>query len=320
MKRWVSVLLVAVLSAPVAGWSQAVYPSKTVRMVVPLPPGGSNDVVARILAEHMSKSWGQPVVVENKPGANTIIGVNTVLSNPPDGHTLLIGVTSTYTMNPLVDPKLSYDPVRDLMPVTMLADHPDVIAVNPNVPARTLEELIALAKREPGKLNYGTPAVTFQVVVEGFSQKVGIEMMHIPFKGSGPTVEALIAGEIQVAFLDPPAVVSNIRAGRVRALAVSSTQRVSYLPDVPTVDEAGVPGYQATMWVGLFVRAGTAPEIVAKLHKDAAEILRMPAVSKRLESVGLTAVANSPSEFAAYLKEESSRYAPVVKAANIRTR
>jgi tripartite-type tricarboxylate transporter receptor subunit TctC len=294
------------------------YPSKQVRMVVPFPPGASNDIMARIAAQRMSQAWGQPVVVENRPGANTIIGAEMVVKSPPDGHTLLIGASSTYTVNPALYPKLPYDPVRDLAPVTLMGSLALVIAVNPAVQANTIGELIALAKSRPRQINYGTPTVTFHVAVESFSQRVGMQTTRVPYNGSVPTVTGLIAGDIQFVFMDPPPVIPQIKAGKVRAIAVTSLQRVPYLPDVPTVSESGVPGFELIFWTGLFAPSATPREIIGRVQAEAARAMHAPENRERFATMGIVPVGNTPEEFAALLKVEAARYAKVIKEANIK--
>lgn len=294
------------------------FPTRPIRLIVPLPPGGSNDLLARYLALKLTEAWGQPVLVENRPGGNTIIGTEQVVNAPADGHTLLIGVTSTYTINPLIYSKLSYDPVRDLSPVTMIGDHALIVAVNPSVPASSLRELIDLAKSQPGRLNYGTPTVTFQVVIEEFNQAAGVKSNHIPYKGSVPMLTGLLAGDLQFVFIDPPPALPHLRAGKLRALAVTSANRAPYLPDVPTVAEAGISGYAAALWIGLFAPSATPRAIVTKLQQEVSRIVRSPEGRERFAALGISPVGGTSEEFLTYLKAEAIRYAPVIRATNIR--
>ncbi len=318
MKKIIRAVLALALCNACAVLAQtAAFPTKPMRLVVPLPPGGSNDLIARHVAQKFGESWGHPVVVENRPGANTIIGTEQVVKSAPDGHTLLIGVTSTWNINPVIYPKLSYEPARDLAPVTMLGNHALIIAVNPAVPANSLRELVALAKAQPGKLNYGTPAVSFHVVVETFSEAAGARFNRVPYKGSVPALAGLLGGDLQFVFIDPPPALPHIRAGKLRALAVTSTRRTSYLPDVPTVAEAGIPGFEAVFWIGLFAPAATPRDVIAKLQQEASRAVLGPEGRERMAALGIDPVGNSPEEFAAYLKAEGARYAPVIRAANI---
>ena len=312
-------LVVALAGTAIAAhaFAQSTYPAKQVRMVVAFPPGASNDIMGRIVAQRMSQTWGQPVVVENRPGANTIIGAEIVVKAPPDGHTLLIGASSTYTVNPALYPKLPYDPVRDLVPVTLLGSLPLVIAVNPSVPANNMGELIALAKAKPGALNYGTPTITFHVAVESFSQPLGIRVNRIPYNGSIPTVTGLVAGDIQFVFMDPPPVIPQIKAGKVRAIAVTSAQRVPFLPDVPTVAESGGPAFELIFWTGLFAPAATPRDIIGRIQVEASRAMHAPENRERLFTMGIVPVGNSPEEFASLLRVEAARYAKVIREANI---
>jgi len=307
--------------APAAASAQPAapaYPSKQVRMVVGLPPGGSNDILARAVAQGISVAWGQPVIVEIRPGANGILAINQVLKAPPDGYTLLVGAQSGYSINPFAYDKLSYDPARDLAPITMFGNIAVLVVVHPSVQAKSVRELIALAKSRPGELNYGTPAISFHVVAETLSQRAGIRLTRIPYKGSVPTVTALLAGDIQIGFVDPAPVLPHIKSGRVRVLAITSGQRARYLPEVPTVAEDGVPEFDERIWIGLFARGGTPREIIDRVYAEAARTLQAPELRARLADLGIDPVANSPEAFAAYLRAESARFGPIIKAANIR--
>ena len=313
--------LLAALVAAQAALAQVAapgFPSRQIRVVVPFPPGASNDIMARIAAQRMSQVWGQPVVVENRPGANTIIGAELVAKAPPDGYTLLIGASSTYTVNPALYPKLPYDPVRDLAPVTMMGSLALIIAVHPSVQANTIGELIALAKSRPGQLNYGTPTVTVYVAVESFSLLTGMRVNRIPYNGSVPTVAGLIAGDIQFVFMDPPAVIPQIKSGKIRAIAVTSAQRVPYLPEVPTVAESGQPGYEMIFWTGLFAPAATPREIIGRVQAEAARAMHAAENRERLSAMGIVPEGNSAEEFTAILRLEAARYAKVIKEANIK--
>jgi tripartite-type tricarboxylate transporter receptor subunit TctC len=320
MNRCIGALLLfaGLLGAQATLAQTPAYPSKPIRMVVPFPPGASNDIMARIAAQHMTQAWSQPVLVENRPGANSIIGAEIVAKAPPDGHTLLIGVSSTYTVNPAVYSKLPYDPVRDLAPVTMMGSLPLVIAVHPSVPASTIPEFIALAKGRPGQLNYGTPTITFHVAVESFSQLTGIRLNRVPYNGSVPTLTGLMAGDVQFVFMDSPPIVPLVKSGKLRALAVTSAKRAPSLPQVPTVAESGQPGYELIFWTGLFAPAATPRPIISRLQAETARAMHAPENRERFAALGIDPVGNSPEEFAAYLRTEAARYAKVIREANIR--
>jgi len=307
--------------APAAAFAQSAalaYPSKQVRMVVGLPPGGSNDILARLVANGLSLAWNQPVVVENRPGAYTVIATEQVLKAPPDGHTLLVGATSTYSVNPYIFDKLSYDPARDLAPITMMGSVPLLITVHSSVAAKSIRELIALAKSRPGELNYGTPSISFHIVAEIFNRQAGIVMTRVPYKGSGPTLTGHIAGEVQVAIVDTAPALPHIRSGKILPLAITSRQRASYLPEVPTMTEVGLPEFAEALWVGLLARSGTPREIISRIHAETVRILRAPELRTRLIDMGIDPVGDTPEAFAEYLRAESARFGPIIKAANIR--
>lgn len=294
------------------------FPSKAIRMVVALPPGGSNDILARVVAQGMTDAWGQPAIVENRPGANSIIAIEQLLRAPPDGHTLLVGGTTTYSINPFAYKKLPYDPWRDMAPITMLANLPLLVAVHPSIPAKSVLELIALAKSRPGELNYGSPSIIFHVIAETFSQQAGIRLTHVPYKGGVPTVTGLMAGDVQLSFIAPAPSLAHIKSGKLRALAITSSERAPYLPDLPTVAESGLPGYETVVSIGLFTRAGPPREVISRIQAEVARTLRAPAVRERLTPLGINPVGNSPEAFTAFLRRESARFGPVIKAANIR--
>jgi len=320
MKRWKCISLVFLMCLLGAGSAigQA-YPSKPVRVVVAFPPGGTNDILARLIGQRWSEAWGQPVIVENRPGANTIIGAEIVVKAPPDGYTLLVGASSTYTVNPAIYRKLPYDPVRDLAPVTIFGSIPLVIAVHPSVPANSVRELIALAKSRPGQLNYGTPSVTFQVVIEMFAQMASVQFNRIPYKGSVPTLTGLIAGDVQFVFLDAPPIIPHLRSGKLKALAVTSHERFAAVPDLPTVGESGLPGYEVVFWTGLFAPAGTPREIIARLQQETVRVLQLPATRERLASLAIVPGGIPTAQFVEQLRVEAARYATVAKKLNIQT-
>ena len=320
MRRWMRIFLAFLMCLLGAGSAIGQpYPAKPIRVVVAFPPGGTNDILARLIGQRWSEAWGQPVIVENRPGANTIIGAELVVKAPPDGYTLLVGASSTYTVNPAIYRKLPYDPVRDLAPVTTFGNIPLVIAVHPSVPANSVRELIALAKSRPGQLNYGTPTVTFQVVIEMFAQMASVQLNRIPYKGSVPTLTGLIAGDVQVVFLDAPPVIPHLRSGKLKALAVTSPERFAAVPDLPTVGESGLPGYEVVFWTGLFAPAGTPREIIARLQQETVRVLQLPATRERLASLAIVPGGIPTEQFVEQLRAEAARYATVAKKLNIQT-
>ena len=297
----------------------ATYPSKPVRMIVPFPAGGSADTLARILGSMLSERWGQQLIVDNRPGAGGNIGADLVAKAAPDGHTLLMG-TIALAISPGIYSKLPFDVIRDFQPVTMVAAVPMILVVHPSVPARSVEELIAFAKARPGQLAFssagnGTPS---HLAGEMFKTMTGIDMLHVPYKGGAPAVVDLLAGQVSLMLDNSLSVPGHIKAGRLRALGVSTTQRSPLLPDVPTIIEAGVPGYEFNSWFGVFAPAHTAPDIVTKLHADISRILADKNVQLQLRSQGAEPVGNSPAAFAQIVRRDMEALAKVSKQAGAR--
>ena len=314
--------LAALAIAAAAAWAQpARFPSKPVTLVVPVAPGGILDTVARMLAADMSKLLeGQPVVVDNKPGASGNIGAAHVAKSPPDGHTLLVGYSMFHVGNPSMFKDLSWDPVRDFSSVAMVAVAPHVIAVHPSVPAQTLKELVALAKREPGKLNYASPGSGSvpHVGMELFKQQTGIDIVHVPYKGAGPMMQDVVGGSVPVTIATPPSILGFVQSGRVRALAVAAKDRHPLLPGVPTTAEAGYPDFELEAWVALFAPAGTPPEVVAKLTAATQEALKSPAVIERARATGMTIRYMAPVALDATVADDLRYWSKVIRAAKIR--
>ncbi len=318
-----AVLLAAAgILAPSAALAQsaAAYPSKLVRLVVPFVPGGGTDLIARMTAQGLGTAWGKPVIVENRPGANSLLGVEYVVKAPPDGHTMLIGSPSSYSLNPFMyqdKEKLSFDLARDLAPVTMLGSLPLIFTVHPTMQVRSIRELIALAKSRPGDLNYGTSSIAFYVIFEAFSQKAGIRMTRISYKGSGPAIQAQLSGEVPVLILDSPSALPHIKSGKIVPIAITSAQRAPYLPDIQTLAEAGLPGAAQTLWVGLFTRSGTPREVIGRIQAEAARVMLAPELRERLAGVGTEPVGSTPEAFAEHLRTELANYGPVIRDLNI---
>jgi len=300
-------------------WGQSAYPAKPVRLISPFPPGAVVDTLSRALAAPLGDLLGQPVVVENRPGAGGNIGMTVVANAPADGYTIGMGSIGTHGINPSVYAKMPFDPVRDFAPITFVASNINVLVVHPSVPAQDVKQLIAYAKSNPGKLSYGSAGTGTSQHLAGelFKQINGIEMTHIPYKGGGPAVSDLIAGQIPLMFVDISASLGHIRAGKLRALGVTTRQRTPLL-DVPTVIEQGVPDFDVNAWFGLFAPAGTPREIVMRLQAESGKALRQPAIRDRLQSVGLNPAPNTPEEFAQFIRAELDRWAKVAKAVNIR--
>jgi tripartite-type tricarboxylate transporter receptor subunit TctC len=294
------------------------YPSKPIRLVVGFPPGGGMDLSARVYAAKLQEPLGTAIVVENRPGATGIVAGEAVAKAAPDGYTLLVGASGQMTINPLILAKHPYDTVRDFAAITTLAQFPMVIAVNPSFQARSLAELIALAKARPGQLNYSHGGATHQVAAEMFNRAVGIEMRNIPYKGGAPAVNAAVAGDVPIVIVDSAAATAQIRAGRLRVLAVTSAARTPLVPDAPTVAESGVPGYDIAVWAGLFAPAGTPQSVVSRLYQEASRAMGEQDTREKLKSIGMDPGGLSPEQLAAMIKSDLARYAAIVKAANIK--
>ena len=296
------------------------FPSKPVKIVVPFPPGGFNDVLGRTLAQEFQKAWNQPVVVDNRPGGNTIIGSDIVAKSAPDGHTLLVVALPFSVLPSLFAGRLPFDVQRDLAPISLCAGSPNMLVVNPSVPVNNVKELIALAKAQPGKLTYASTGngTSNHVSAEYFKMLTGTDMLHIPYKGSAPAVTDVIGGQVNVLFDNVPNVIQQVKAGKLKPLAVTSTKRSFQAPDVPTMQEAGVPEYEVNVWFGLLTTAGTPPEVVAKLNAETVRVLNLPEVKERFRALGVEVIASSPEQFAQHLKSEIAKWGKVVQEAKIR--
>jgi tripartite-type tricarboxylate transporter receptor subunit TctC len=294
------------------------YPSKPVRLIVPFPPGGSNDVVGRMIAAQLSSRLEKPVIVENQGGAGGLIGTEMAARSQPDGYTLLL-ISVAYAFNPAIY-KLPYDPATAFAPVAMLGSGPVVIAVTSKLPVGSVKELIALAKEKPGELNYATAGVgSFQhLASELFKLQAGVDIVHIPFKGGGPAMMDVIAGNTQITIGSLIQMLPQIKGGKLKALGVGSASRIAALPELPTISEAGVPGYEVTNWWGIVVPAGTPRSVIDRLHKDLTAIVASPETKKRFESEGAEPLAMSPEEVGRFIAAETAKWARVVKDAGIR--
>jgi len=311
--RWARLFLLL----PLFAWGQADYPARPVRIVVPSPPGGGTDIVARVLGQHLSKALGQPFVVENKPGAGNMIGIEHVARSSADGYTLLF-VASTLALNSVLYKKVPYDPVRDFAPITLAATAPNVLLVNPSVPARSLAEFIALAKTRPGTLSYGTPGIgtSPHLSMELLKSLAGIDLQHVPYRGTAAAVTDLIGGQIAATFANALTAKPQVDSGRVRALAVSGPRPIQALPNVPPAASV-VPGYEAMQWYGLAAPAGTAPAIIARLHGEAVKALKSDEMKEKLAADGAEPLGSTPAEFAALIRTELEKWTRVARAAGI---
>jgi len=303
---------------PLAGGAlaQDAWPSKPVRFVVPFPPGGTTDILGRIVAAELNKAWGAQTVVENRGGAGGNIGADLVAKSAPDGYTMLVCTVGTHGINKSLYSRLSYDPVKDFEPVTLFALVPNVVVVHPSVKANTLKELIALLKANPGRLDFASSGngTSIHLSAELFKSMTGTFMTHIPYRGSAPAIADLLAGQTQLMFDNLPSALPHIKAGKLRALAVTSAKRAVALPDVPTVAEAGVPGYEASSWFGVVAPAGTPKAIRDKTQQAIAKAWTTPEVREKLLGQGADPVANTPEEFGKYIDDEIAKWAKVVKA------
>jgi tripartite-type tricarboxylate transporter receptor subunit TctC len=302
-------------SLPYASRARAqAYPAKPIRLVVPYPPGGPTDVLARIVAAKLPDVLGQQVVLDNKPGASGMIGAEQVAKSAPDGYTLLSNA-SIHVINPSLYPKANFDAINDFAPVTQLASVPLILVVNSELPVRSVKDLIAYAKANPGKLNFGSSgnAAAPHLAGESFKIMTGAPMQHVPYKGSAPALTDLIGGQVQLMFDSMPSAMPHVKAGKIRPLAVTTAQRVAAVPDLPTVAEAGVPGYDISTWYGVWAPKGTPREIVERLHAEIAKVLKLPDTRERYAGLGADPVGSTPDEFAAYCRSELAKWAKVVK-------
>jgi tripartite-type tricarboxylate transporter receptor subunit TctC len=313
-RRVLLALAVCLAGWPVSGETQE-YPNKPIRFVVPWPPGGGADIASRIVGQRVSELLGQPLVVDNRAGAGGNIGAEIGARAAPDGYTILFGYIGTHAINPGLYRKMPFE-AKDLAPITQLTSVTNVLVVHPSVAAHSVGELIALARANPGKLNYSSSGNGSlpHLAAELFKTKAQIDLVHVPFKGGGPAVAALVSGEVHLAFADPLAAMSGIKSDQLRALALTSGTRSAALPDIPTVAETGLPGFEATGWNGILVPAGVPEPIVAKLHDAFVAALKTPAVAARLSEQGYEPVGNSPAEFGAFITAETAKWAPVIKA------
>jgi len=307
------------LGAPVDTCAQT-YPTKPVRILVPFPPGGPADALARLVGDRLSQAFGQPFVVENKPGAGGNIGMEQGAKAAPDGYTLTLAPTGNLTIAPSLYSKLPYDPAKDYAPITVIASVPNVLIVNPGVPAKSLAELIALAKAKPGTLNYASPGNGSGPHLAGelLKSMAGIDIVHVPFNGVGPATTAVLAGDVQLFFAQSSAALPHVKTGKVVALGVASPRRIAAAPDLPTIAESGLPGFEVTSWYALVAPAGTPPVIVDRLHAEIAKALAAPDVREKIATLGAEPVGNTPAEFAAMQRTEAARWAKLAREANIR--
>ena len=315
MKRWI-VAALALVAGLAFGQN---FPDRPVKIIVPLPPGGSPDTIARILAAHLQTTWGQPFVVENRTGGSQNIGADAVAKSAPDGYTWLLAPDNVFVINPYIAKATSFDPLTDLAPVSEVARIHFLLAVPPSLPVNSVRELIAYAKAHPGELNFGSSGngSPQRLMTELFQLTTGIKMNHVPYKGAAPAVADLLAGRIQVWIGAPNSLLPHVREGRLKGLGTTAPQRLAYLGDVPAIAET-VPGFSVDTWLGIFVPAKTAPETVKKLNAGIAGVLGNPEVKAKLEPQGMELATNSPAELARLIREDYAKWGKVIKEANIR--
>lgn len=321
MKTTIRCFGAALLSVAALATAQAQgYPNKPVRLIVPYPAGGTTDIIARVAAQQLSERLKQPFVVENKGGANGAIGSAEVARAPADGYTLLMGTASTHGINSAVYKSLPYDAVKDFAPVTIVASTPNIIAVHPSVPAKNLQELLALARAQPGKLNYGSTSLggSPHMSAELLKMMAHVDMLHVPYKGAAPMLTDLMGGQVQVGFDNLPSTINFVRSGKVRAIAVTTAQRWPGAPEIPTVAESGVPGYEVSGWFGLLAPAGTPPAVLKTIQQAIAEAVKQPEVNKQMLDLGALPVANTPEAFAALVQADVAKWREVVKSTGVK--
>ncbi len=307
-------LLVVVTALPAPASAQS-YPTKPIRLVVPFPAGGSLDVVARAIGQKLTEAWGQPVVIDNRPGAGGNIGADVVAKSAPDGYTILEGALSTHAVNVSLYAKMPYDPVKDFAPITLVAVTPNVLVLNASFPVNSVPELLAYARSHPGKLSFGSGSngSAGHLAGELFKTEAGVDMVHIPYKGGAPALQALLAGDTQLMFDNLANSEAQLKAGKLKALAVTTAKRSSLAPQLPTLSETGLPGFDIYTWWGFMAPAGTPPEIIAKWNAEVRRILATPEMKAFFAQQGAEPAADSPEQFAAMIKSEIAKYAKIVK-------
>jgi len=322
---WIAPALLALTASLTASLSTAQtaaqnYPQKPIRMIVPFTPGGSTDILARSIGQELSKAWGQSVIIENIAGAGGSIGADKAAKAPADGYTLLMGHIGTLAVNPSLYPKLPYNPIKDFAPVAWVARVPNVLVVNPNVPAKSVQELVALAKSKPGQLSYGSGGngSAANLATEYFKMQTETAILHIPYRGTAPAVTDLMGGQIQMLFTGAPAVMGQVKNGQLRALAVSSPKRLDALPDLPTVAEAGYKNFEADQWYGVVAPAGTPRDIVLKLNQQINLALNSAELKKRLTTEGAVATPETPEAFGKLIAQEIDRWRPVITSGRVK--
>jgi tripartite-type tricarboxylate transporter receptor subunit TctC len=320
MKSGFAAVLGIVLALGASAASAQAYPSKPIRILIAQAPGSATDVISRVVGNALSQNLGQPIVIEARPGAGGALGTEAAARSAPDGYTLFMANNSTHGSNPALYAKLPYDAVKDFQPVSFVASVPYVLVVHPSLPVKNVQELIALVKSKPGQLNYASAGngSTHQFCAELLKSMAGIDIVHVPYKGSGPGIAALLANEVVMMFSNVADIGAQIKAGKVKPLAVTSTERAESLPNIPTMQQSGLAGFEINSWFGVLVPAGTPKPVVARLNAEMRKVLAKDDVKKTLGAQGLKVAASSPEEFAEYIKSEIGRFSRIAKAAGIR--
>ena len=321
LRKTIWAAFAAACALPAQAQTDATYPSRPLRLIVPFAPGGTTDTIARLVARELAKPLGQSVVVENRPGAGGLIGAEAAIKLPADGYTLAFGTISTLAVQPVVQAKPAYDPLKDFVPVTQIASLPYVLAAHPSLPVQSLPQLVRLARAKPASINYASPGygTGAHLTSEYLSSTTGMKLVHIPYKGDAPGVIDLVAGQVAIALFPPTNIVPHVKVGRLRALVVTTVERLSLLPEVRTVAESGYPGFESGSWNGISVRAGTPDAIVRRLHKEIATALReSQQLRASIESSGAKIVANTPEQFGDYVRGELTKWRRVVATAAIK--
>ena len=316
-----AVVIVSVVLAAMPSLATAqAYPAKPIRWISPWPAGGANDIFSRAIGQKIGESLGQQVLVDNRPGAAGTIGSDIAAKAPADGYTLVMGSSPTHAIAPALYPALPYDPLRDFSAVTLVGSVPNVLVLHPSVPAKTVKEFIAVAKARPGKLNFASTGngTSQHLSAELFKFMAGLDMVHIPYKGTAPALTELVAGQVDLAFENMPALIPHIQAGRLRALAVTTTKRSAVMPELPTIAEAALPGYDASVWFGVFAPAGTPRPVVDRLHGEILKALQTQDLKSRMVAMGTDVSGMGPDDFSAYVRKEIPKWANLVKAAGVK--
>ncbi|MGZ5096335.1 MAG: Bug family tripartite tricarboxylate transporter substrate binding protein [Burkholderiales bacterium] len=324
MTIWIRIIALAgalLAIAAVPAFAQDKYPNKPIRLIVAFPPGGSTDIIARLVAQRLAERLGQQVIIDNRGGAGGTLGTEIAARANPDGYTLTMGTTSTHVIAPAAYPKLKYDPIKDFAPITLVASTPYLLVLNPGVKASSLKEFVALVKSQPGKLNYASAGTgsTTHLAMEMLKSAAGLDIVHVPYNGNGPAGAAVLGGQVQALFGSMPAVLPLAKSGKLRPIAVGTAKRSSALPDVPTVAESGYPGFEVSLWLGFFAPRGTPIEIINRLHSELARIALSPEMKEQFERNGAEPATNVSSlDLQRLVRSEIDKYSKVIKAANIK--